>query len=179
MKISEASVKDITEICALVNSAYRGVTSRQGWTTEADMLDGIRIDENTLTHYLNEQQSVILKCTNDNDEITGCVYLKKETEHLYLGMLTVSPRLQAKGIGKLLLKAAEEKAIQSGCRSIVMTVISGRSELINWYKKHGYRETGIKQPFPKDIKFGKPKFPLEFIIMEKSVAIRIERTELK
>src|SRR4051794_39132804 len=132
MNISEAIDKDIAAICALVNSAYRGDTSRQGWTTEADLLDGIRIDENTLQHYLHEKESVLLKSTDNNKEITGCVYLKKEGEHLYLGMLTVAPHLQAQGIGKLLLKAAEEEAAQFDCRSIVMTVITSRHELINW-----------------------------------------------
>ena len=169
MIISEALDKDVAPICALVNSAYRGETSRQGWTTEADLLDGIRMDKTTLQYYLHEQESVILKCTNENQEIIGCVYLKKEREHLYLGMLTVAPHLQAKGIGKMLLKAAEEKAIQFNCKSIVMTVITTRHELINWYKRHGYYETGQRQPFPSDEKFGKPKFPLEFLILEKII----------
>ncbi len=169
MNISEAADKDITEICALVNSAYRGETSRKGWTTEADLLDGIRIEETTLKYYLHEQESVILKCTNENQEITGCVYLKKEDEYLYLGMLTVAPHLQAKGFGKLLLNAAEEKAALCNCKSIVMTVITSRHELINWYKRHGYYETGLKKPFPKDEKFGKPKFTLEFMVMEKNM----------
>ena len=30
-------------IATLVNSAYRGETSRVGWTTEADILDGVRV----------------------------------------------------------------------------------------------------------------------------------------
>jgi len=169
MNISQASDNDIPEISALVNSAYRGETSRKGWTTEADLLDGIRIDETTLKHYLNEQESVILKCTNENQEITGCVYLKKEKEHLYLGMLTVAPHLQAKGIGKLLLKAAEEKAALWHCKSIVMTVITSRHELISWYKRYGYYVTGEKQTFPKDEKFGIQKFPLEFMILKKDL----------
>jgi predicted N-acetyltransferase YhbS len=58
------------------------------------------------------------------------VYLKKKQEQLHVGMLMVSPELQAKGIGKLLLKASAEKAKDLGCKSIVMTVITSRSELI-------------------------------------------------
>ncbi len=169
MKISEASSADVTEICALVNSAYRGESSRTGWTTEADLLGGIRIDEDTLLYYFEEPNSDIIKCTDDNQQITGCVYLKKEQEQLYLGMLTVDPELQGKGIGKMLLQASEEKAKQSGCRSIVMTVITYRHELIKWYKKYGYYETGQKQPFPKSEKFGEPKVPLEFLVMEKII----------
>ena len=169
MKISEALDKDIPEICALVNNAYRGDTSRKGWTTEANFLDGIRINETTLQQYFQEKDSAIFKCTEENEKIVGCVYLKKENEHLYLGMLTVSPDHQNKGIGKLLLKASEEKAHQLNCDSIVMTVITHRHELIDWYKRHGYYETGAKQPFPNDEKFGVQKFPLEFLILQKNL----------
>lgn len=171
MKISETSFADVTDICTLVNSAYRGESSRKGWTTEADLLGGIRIDEDTLLHYFDENNSTILKCTNDDRQITGCVYLKMESEFLYLGMLTVAPALQGNGIGKMLLQASEEKAKQLGCKSIVMTVITKRHELIDWYKRHGYYETGQKQPFPKGEKFGMPKVPLEFLVMEKKVRI--------
>jgi N-acetylglutamate synthase-like GNAT family acetyltransferase len=167
MKITEASIADVAAICALVNSAYRGDTSRKGWTTEADLLDGIRIDEEMLKQYFEDDNSTILTSTDHDGEITGCVYLKKEQDRLYLGMLTVSPDLQAQGIGKLLLKASEEKARQKGCKSIVMTVITRRHELIEWYKRNGYVETGQKQPFPSSERFGKPRFNLEFLVMEK------------
>lgn len=167
IKISEASRGDITQICALVNSAYRGETSRKGWTTEADLLGGIRVDVETLMHYFREDESIILKCIDDKQQIIGCVYLKKEQEHLYLGMLTVSPDLQGKGVGKRLLLASEEKAKELDCKSIVMTVITKRQELINWYKRHGYYETGQKQPFPIGDKFGKPRMPLEFLVLKK------------
>lgn len=169
MKISEASFADVTDICILVNRAYRGESSRKGWTTEADFLDGIRIDEDTLLRYFYENNSTILKCTDDDQQITGCVYLKMENEFLYLGMLTVSPSLQGNGIGKMLLQASEEKAKQLSCKSIMMTVITYRHELIGWYKRHGYYETGQKQPFPRGEKFGMPKVPLEFLVMEKKV----------
>lgn len=169
MNIAEATIEDVAEISRLVNGAYRGDTSRKGWTTEADLLDGIRIDEEMLQQYFDNKASTILKCTNKEGQMTGCVYLKKEGDQLYLGMLTVSPQQQAKGIGKLLLKESEEKAKQEGCKSIVITVITTRYELIDWYKRHGYAETGEKQPFPADERFGKPRFPLEFLVMEKRI----------
>ena len=51
-----------------------------------------------------------------------------------------------------------------------MSVISIRTELIDWYKKRGYYDTGKTKPFPKDDPaFGIPKQPLEFIILEKDI----------
>ena len=43
-----ATEADIPALVALVTSAYRGDASRAGWTTEADMLDGQRIDPEVL-----------------------------------------------------------------------------------------------------------------------------------
>ncbi len=39
-----AGEADIGAIVALVEGSYRGDASRAGWTTEADLLDGMRID---------------------------------------------------------------------------------------------------------------------------------------
>lgn len=164
-----ADEQDIPELNILVNSAYRGESSKAGWTTEADLLGGIRTDEPALKTQLHAPGAFILKYVEDG-KILGCVYLKQEDKKLYLGMLTVLPTLQNKGIGKLLLAAAEEKAHKRNCTAIFMTVISIRTELINWYKKHGYYNTGITKPFPmNNPSFGIPKQPLEFIVLEKKI----------
>jgi len=85
-------------------------------------------------------------------------------------MLTVRPYLQGKGIGKQMLKAAEEEAKKKGITSIFMTVISVRKELIDWYVRHGYVATGEKKPFAfSDPRFGQPKQQLEFIVLEKKL----------
>jgi len=167
--ISPATKADAEALSALVNSAYRGEGSKKGWTTEADLLGGQRTDANALNKMMAQQDSSILKYTDENGQITGCVYLHKKNEKLYLGMLTVAPELQAKGVGKLLLAAAEQHAKARGCSAITMTVISVRHELIGWYERHGYQATGETEPFPADPEFGLPKQQLHFIVMEKSL----------
>ncbi len=167
--IDPASEKDIPVLNILINSAYRGEGSKQGWTTEADLLGGIRTDEASLKELMQQPNAVILKYEEEN-KILGCVYLKQEDNKIYLGMLTVAPQLQNKGIGKILLAAAEEEARKRNCIAIFMSVISIRTELINWYKKRGYYDTGKTKPFPEnDPRFGIPKQPLEFIILEKDI----------
>jgi len=166
--ITAAGEKDIDALAILVNSAYRGESSKTGWTTEADLLDGLRTDAGSLRKLIHEPGSVILKYTTDN-HIQGCVYLKQKEDKLYLGMLTVLPELQTKGIGKQLLAAAESYAKKNNCSVITMTVISVRHELIAWYQRHGYKLTGETEPFPTDTKFGLPKQDLLFIVMEKAL----------
>ena len=88
---------------------------------------------------------------------------------IYLGLFSVSPLVQNKGIGKQILVAAEEYAKQLQCSSINMTVISARTELIDWYKRNGYIDTGIRKPFLEDGIAGKHLQPLEFMVLEKQM----------
>lgn len=169
LHFSLASDDDIPQLEKLVNSAYRGDFSKQGWTTEADLLDGIRTDEEGLKQMIHQSNAVILKCTNDDHALLGCVYLQKQELKMYLGMLTVSPLIQAQGIGKALLKAAETYAKAQGCLFITMTVITVRKELIQWYERRGYQQTTERKPFPSDPRFGIPKQALEFLVMEKRI----------
>lgn len=168
-EIIPATKQDAFELNVLVNSAYRGDSSRQGWTTEADLLDGTRTDAATIEDIINNQGYTILKYVEDG-KILGCVELHNEDGKLYLGMLTVRPHLQGKGIGKELLKAAETSAEKQKCKSIFMTVISVRKELIDWYVRHGYKDTGERKPFAfNDPRFGQPKRKLEFVVLEKAI----------
>ena len=167
--ILSATSSDAKAIADLVNSAYRGDSSRAGWTTEADLLEGSRTDAHLIAELMRQPNAMILKCVQ-NDAIIGCVELNRVDEGLYLGMLTVKPDLQGQGIGKALIKAAEEKAHELKLSKIVMTVISVRKELIDWYKRHGYTDTGKKKPFHfDDSRFGIPRQQLEFTVLEKKV----------
>jgi predicted N-acetyltransferase YhbS len=169
MTISEASAPDIPALNILINSAYRGESARKGWTTEADLLDGIRTDEPALAALLHQQGASMLVCRDKSGRIIGCVYLQKEPETFYLGMLTVDPGLQAAGIGSRLLHAAEEHVKSQQGNTISMTVISVRHELIAWYERKGYSQTGETKPFPDDPAFGIPRQPLMFVVMKKKL----------
>ena len=168
MNITKATSEDIPKLETLINSAYRGEESKKGWTTEADLLEGKRINAEELEIIITTPDAVILKCINE-DDIIGCVYLKKNDNKMYLGMLTVSPTLQAGGIGKKILNASEEYTAQQKCDAIEMRVISIRYELIAWYQRHGYHDTGRKIPFINELVLNVQKQPLEFIVMEKSL----------
>lgn len=166
--ITTATKEDIPQLNILINSAYRGETSKKGWTTEAFILEGKRTTEAELKEVLADPKNTILKFT-DTNTIIGSVLLTTKQNQLYLGMLTVSPELQNSGIGKKLLAAAENQAQILELKSIVMTVISVREELIAWYKRNGYVDTGVREPFPaNDIHISIAKEPLEFIFLEKN-----------
>jgi ribosomal protein S18 acetylase RimI-like enzyme len=118
---------------------------------------------------VEDPDAIILKHTDDNGRITGCVYLQKRGNKLYLGMLTVSPELQAGGIGRKLLFASEEYAHSINYNTIIMTVITTRTELLNWYERRGYQKTGEVIPLNIPEKYGILKQPIDMFILEKAV----------
>ncbi|KFF05841.1 GNAT family N-acetyltransferase [Flavobacterium reichenbachii] len=167
--ITKATLQDIPALTTLINAAYRGETSKKGWTTEAHLLEGKRTDEQEMTEMFLNPKNTILKFT-ENEKIIGSVLLVEKEHQLYLGMLTVSPELQNAGIGKKMLAEAENHAKALGLSSIIMTVISVREELIAWYKRHGYVDTGKKEAFPDSvIHVTISDMPLEFIYLEKKI----------
>ncbi|WP_345955702.1 GNAT family N-acetyltransferase [Mucilaginibacter sp. PAMB04168] len=166
--ITNANLNDVPEIVALVNSAYRGETSTRGWTSESHLLEGIRIDENEMSGYFTRSEITLLKCTNEVNEIVGFVYLEQvKNNKLYLGMLTVNPLLQAAGIGRQLLAAADVQARKLGCQAIKISVITSRLELISWYERRGYIATGKTMPLVTHNSVA--KVPVELMIMEKLI----------
>lgn len=167
-EIDFASVADIVAINDLLNQAYRGEASKKGWTTEADLIAGdTRTDLAMVEQVMRQPGSVFLIYKDGQQHIIGCVNLQQHHDKIYLGMFSVLPTLQGGGIGKSLLQAAEEYALHVSCHIIYMSVISVRTELINWYKRHGYVDTGIRKPFVEDDITGKHLRPLEFMILEK------------
>jgi len=112
--------------------------------------------------------SVFLKYSEDlSGVLLGCVNLQVQGQRVYLGMFSVDPGSQGGGIGKIILRSAEEYARSQGCTSIYMSVISVRSELIAWYQRHGYADTGERKAFKEDGLTGKHLRELEFMILEK------------
>jgi len=170
MLLTAATLADIPALETLVNHAYRGDTSRRGWTTEADLLEGTRVDATELRQLLEASNAVILTGRDAHGALVACAYLRAQPPQLYLGMLSVQPTLQAQGVGKQLLQAAEEYARQHHCHSLKITVISDRTELLAWYERHGYHRTGATEPFPTDPRFGVPRKPLVLLVLEKHLS---------
>ncbi len=172
--VSIAGMQDIAALKDLLNSAYRGDESRKGWTTEANIISGeVRTDENDLQQVMQKEGSVFLKYTDEAGKIVGCVNLQQHIDKIYLGMFSVNPSLQGFGIGRRLLQAAEEHALSLNSPTIYMSVISVRSELIDWYKRNGYQETGERKDFVEDGLTGKHLQPLEFLILQKELHVTL------
>ena len=160
----QAENKDIDAIVTLVDSAYRGDSSRQGWTTEADLLDGRRTFTEEVAGIISAEQNAII-LLEDEAKLLASVHVRKlggdkaNSSRAYLGMFAVEPASQNLGFGKALMDYAEKLVVEKWqCSEMEISVIRQRMELIGWYEKLGYRVTGEVRDFPYgDERYGIPK----------------------
>jgi len=168
-----ANHADLPNLVTLINSAYRGESSKKGWTTEADLLGGQRVDLAMLQEIVSREHSFLIMGDSGTSKPVACVHLlKKDEKTAYLGLLTISPELQAGGMGSELLKFSEKFCAEKLHSSVIeMTVITLRTELVAWYERRGFKQSLEKRPFPKgDPKFGLPKREdLVFVVMRKEI----------
>ncbi|MGO1073066.1 GNAT family N-acetyltransferase [Lysobacter sp. CA199] len=169
-----ATAADTDALVALVESAYRGDSSRAGWTTEADFLEGRRTGADDINECLGKPHSVILIAERGDESraLLACAHVAEEEGAGYFGMFSVQPNLQGGGIGKQVIDEAE-RIVREEWRlpAMRMTVIDIRDELIAFYERRGYVRTGRLKPFPYgDERFGLPKRDdLRFEVLEKTL----------
>ncbi|KAG5921547.1 hypothetical protein E4U42_005804 [Claviceps africana] len=174
---------DAAAVQRLVKSAYRGESSRAGWTTEADLVADDRIDVAGVLAKMRGPGFVLVAHTHasdsDGDEtapvLVGCceVQVQAPDGHVgYFGLFAVDPRRQGGGLGRTMLARAEHMAREElGVRTMEMSVIWTRGELIAWYVRRGYVETGRTAPFPyRQLINGKAlRDDLYFVVLEKTL----------
>lgn len=151
IRFALAKAADVPRLRALVESAYRGDTAKQGWTHEADLLDDERTSNDELAETIADVKARVLLAEIDG-KLAGTVTIRDVGDgRAYLGMLCVDPVLQAAGIGRALIADAEDLAKDDfGANIIEMTVIDARADLIAYYERRGYSRSGETRPFPND-----------------------------
>lgn len=174
-----ATAADVPALVALVESAYRGESSRTGWTTEADLLEGQRTDAEAVRAVLDDPRGHILAAEREG-ELVACCQLERpdsapeaRSTQAYFGMFAVRPAAQAGGVGRKVLAEAEDVAVRRwAATEMVMTVLDARAELIAWYERRGYQRTGQHRPFPYgEERFGLPRrADLRFAVLVKKLS---------
>ena len=178
---SKATPSDAPAVLSLVRSAYRGETSRAGWTTEADLLADERIDLEGVLEKIEEPQGAVLLARDETGALAAsCELVKRDGAFAYFGLFAVDPRRQAGGIGRQVLAEAEGYARRAwGTEEMKMWVIWTREELIAWYVRRGYERTGETMPFPYEHLYnGKAlRDDLYFVVLVKKLGLVDEGRE--
>ena len=167
-----ATAEDAPELATLIHSAYRGDSSKQGWTTEAHLLGGPRTDVDQVLAVISHPRTSMLLLTDDAG-ILACCQLEDRGDGLaYFGMFAVRPGFQGGGIGRRVMAEAERLVRSTfDATAMEMTVIGQRAELIAWYERLGFERTGETRPFP----YGQPVFgtpqreDLHFVVLRKKL----------
>ena len=162
LNFHKAELADASMIAALINTAYRGETSRKGWTTEVDILDGVRVTTAEIADVIKQGLSAstpkFIIVGEKNDAIIATIACEKHSVNAHFGMIAVKPTAQNKGYGKSLIQAAEAITLREWrVTGFEMDVISIRTELIEFYERLGYEQTGEFRAFPENSALWQPK----------------------
>ncbi len=152
MPLRPAETKDAEAITAVINAAFR--------KAEGFLIDRDRIDADAVQSLLQTGKFLLLE---EEDGLMGCVYLEPRGERVYLGLLSVDPKHQKKGLGTVLMNGAEEQCARDGFRFVDLRIVNLRTENHALYRRRGYVETGT-EPFPSNLN---PKLPCHFVNMSK------------
>ena len=160
-----ARADDALMLRALIERAYRGDSARQGWTNEADLLDDERTSVAEIEGLIVSADKRVLVAEQAGALIGTVTVTDLGSAKAYLGMLCVEPTLQAAGLGRTLINRIEEIAARDFRATIMeMTVIDQRPELVHYYERRGYHDTGERRPFPVP-------YPVDFamVVLERAI----------
>ena len=155
MELRDATVDDAEALAALINAAYR---------VEDFFKIGDRIDADGVRHEMQNGRFLLLE---DAAGTAGCVYVEVRGERGYFGLLSVDPSRQRQGIGTTLLRTAEEFCLGAGCRTMEILVVNLRTDLLPYYRRHGYLDAGTR-PFPDAERTSQP---CHFVVMRKPLSL--------
>ena len=155
----KAEITDASAIAELLNSAYRGDSSRLGWTSEADLIDGLRTTTAEVAQIIRREDAFILVGVL-KDQIVATICCERHENTAKLGMIAVKPSLQNKGYGKEMIQAAEAITLREWrVAGFFMSVITIRTELIAFYERLGFERTGNLNDFPTESELWQVKVP--------------------
>ncbi len=135
LNVRVATANDRADIIALVNAAF----------TVETFFEGTRTDDDRLTEMMGTRDFLV---GEEGGRILASVSTEVRDERGYFGMLAVDPSQQGRGLGRVMVEAAEAHLRQRGCEVVDITVLSLRPELPGYYRKLGYVQTGVEEFHP-------------------------------
>ena len=155
LSFRHATAADAAVIAQLVNAAYRPGTEPRGWTHEAHLIAGSRTSADQVTALLAGTDILVGYI---EDRVVSCVQIEQRGRDAYIGLLAVTPERQGAGLGAATLAYAEAYAAEvKGVERFLMLVVSAREELIAFYRRRGYRDSGERRNYPVGSGVGTPR----------------------
>jgi ribosomal protein S18 acetylase RimI-like enzyme len=160
---------DAPALAALIERAYRGPVAARGWTNEAELLTGPRSSPEEVERLILTPGTRFL-AARSGDRLIGCALLQKDRDGAYFGMFAIDPDAQGGGLGKAIMARCEAAVGELwSARFLRLTVISLRHELIAWYERRGFRQSGRREPFPFDTATGALRRDFDLVELRKEL----------
>ena len=134
-----ATLADVDALVRVINLAY---------LVEADMFHGTRTTGADVHDRLARPNAVFLVVPDDAaaGALLGSIYVETCADRGYFGMLAVDPACQGRGLGRALVRAAEDHCRAAGSVAMDLDVVDLRRELTSFYGSLGYVVVG-ESPF--------------------------------
>jgi len=151
-----ATLADVDALVRVINLAY---------LVEADMFHGTRTTDADVHDRLARPNAVFLVAPDDAADgvLLGSVHVETRGDRGYFGMLAVDPACQGRGLGRTLVRAAEDHCRATGSVAMDLDVVDLRRELTAFYGSLGYVVVG-ESPFARP---EQTKRPVRLIHMTK------------
>ena len=148
-----AAADDCDRLHALIERAYRGEESAGRWDSESHLLQGPRTSAEFIAARIAGTDSRFVVAETSDTPI-GCALIQRSAEFdtapdtAFFGMFAIDNAARSIGLGGAILAECERRSQDLwGSTAMVMTVISLRTELIDWYARRGYRPTGAENKY--------------------------------
>src|SRR4029077_12320297 len=123
--VCTAELEDADALVRLINLAFRA---------ERPFVEGDRVDLAGVRSLFNKGSVLVVR---NGESLVGCVHVEIRGELGHLGLLSVDPGHQGKGLGAQLMSAAEDQARSAGCKAVDLRFINLRTELQRFYAHLG------------------------------------------
>jgi ribosomal protein S18 acetylase RimI-like enzyme len=130
--LRKAVPADVLAIVDLINRAF---------AVEKFFKSGERIDAVGLTEMMKSGEFLLLESSG---AMIACVFVRITGERAYAGTLAVDPLQQKSGIGRRMMRGAEDYARARDCEVLDIRIVNVRPELSEIYTKLGFVPTGIE-----------------------------------
>ncbi|RYE10358.1 MAG: GNAT family N-acetyltransferase [Hyphomicrobiales bacterium] len=164
-----ATPADVPALALLIERAYRGPEAAKGWTNEAEILTGPRSSPEEIAGLIADPEARFLVAL-DGDRPVACALLKRHGTGAYFGMFAIDPAVQGGGLGKLMMTRADAAVRELwNANYLRLSVISLRDQLIAWYERRGFVQTGQHEPFPFDSSPGALRTDFHLTVLQKAL----------
>jgi [ribosomal protein S18]-alanine N-acetyltransferase len=132
---------------------------------EQHVFDTDQLSRRSLRRFLRAPSAKLLVAEEGDGGLAGTaiVLFRPRSAVARLYSIAVAPHMGGRGVASILLRAAEDCALQRRCGSIRLEVHETNAAAISRYQKSGYREFGRRCRYYEDggdaLRFEKPLIP--------------------